>query len=218
MRKIGIFLALIAFLLFLFIGFQAANLFTASGEEQSGNLVSTEEAAQSNILVVHIDHLDAQVPTLVSLWVVFTYQVEPVSLTFLPIYPTGRSGETDLAARFSLSLDRTVSENFLAQVKKEYNIQWDHVVLIDQAGVTYWSRFLSGAEFSQEPGPDLLRPEIQLITTFCGAIRDRGSSLLSGLDWGQISPDHLRTDLPFDQVMANWDRIQTSGLCDVYGQ
>ncbi|TLN24196.1 hypothetical protein FDZ74_03105, partial [bacterium] len=79
MRKIGIFLALIAFLLFLFLGFQAANLFTAPGEEQSGNLTSTDEAAQSNILLLHIDHLDAEAPALVSMWVIFSYQVDPVS-------------------------------------------------------------------------------------------------------------------------------------------
>jgi hypothetical protein len=216
MRKTGIFLALIAFSIFLFLGFQVAKLFASPGEGQSGNLASEVETVQSNILIIHIDQIASDTPRLISMWVVFSYQADPVSLTFLPIYPTGKSGESDMAARFSLSEDKTISPGFLNQLQKDYNFQWDKIVLIDQEGVAYWSRIIQGSEFSQWMDENRLQPEINLVTNFCSAIRERGSDLLADLDWSQLIPDHMHTDLSFDQVMSGWDRIQNSGLCEVF--
>lgn len=218
MRKTGFFLALIAFIVFLFLGFQVAKLFADPGEEQSGNLASEVDAVQSNTLFIHVDRLDAEYPRLVSMWVVFTYAADPVSMTFLPIYPTGKSGETDLAARFTLSDDLTVSPGFLEKLQEDYNFQWDHIVLIDGEGVAYWNRFIRGSEYFQPTEGDVLQPEIDLITDFCASVRENGSGMLAGLDWSQLIPAHMRTDLAFDQVLSTWDRIRNSGKCEVFDQ
>ncbi len=221
MRKIGIFLALLAFLIFVFLGFQVAKLFTQPGTEQSGNLASTEGAQQYNFLIVHVDQLDSDRPALVSVWVAFSYEADPASISFLPIYPTNRSGESDLAVRFSLSKDRNISPAFLEQLRKEYNLQWSHVVIIDQTGAAYWNRFLTGGDFAQDLESDsetLLKPETDLLGAFCVALRERGSGVLTGLEWNQVIPAHLQSDISLDQVIGDWDRIQKSGLCDVFGQ
>lgn len=221
MRKIGFFLALLAFLIFLFLGFQVATLFISPGGEQSGNLTSTEESFQSNCLILHVDQLNGERPALTSIWVAFSYKADPASLSFLPLYPTGRTGEEQMAARFSLSSGDRISNAFLEQLQREYSLQWDHIVLIDQDGAAYWMRFLTGGEFNQPPdatGETLIKSESDLLAAFCEAVRGRGSAVLTGLDWSQISPDHLRTDIPFDRVMGDWDRIQKSGLCDVFGR
>lgn len=221
MRKIGIFLALLAFILFLFLGFQVAKLFAAPGEIQSGDLPSQDEVAQSNILLVHVDQLDRENPALVSLWVIFSYRADPVSLTFLPIYPTGKEGETDQAALFSLSSDKKISPDFLERLQNQYNLQWSRLILIDDAGASYWSQFMTGTPFSQTISSDprtLIQPETDLISAFCDSVRERGSGLLTSFEWNQIIPDHMRTDLPFDSVVSELDRIQKSGLCDVFGQ
>lgn len=221
MRKIGYFLALLAFLLFVFLGFQVAKLLPTPGAEQSGNLVSAADAQQYNFLIVHVDQLDSDNPALISVWVAFSYQADPASLSFLPIYPANREGEADLASHFSISKEKNIAPAFLEQLQKEYNLQWSHVVIIDQVGASYWTRFLSGVEFSQTFGSDnqtLLKPETELLSSFCGALKDRGSGVLTGLEWNQVIPAHLQSDISLDQVIGDWDRIQKSGLCDVFGQ
>lgn len=221
MRKIGIFLALIGFLLCLFLGYQAAQLLTSPAEKQSGDLASETDSSQSNILIVHIDHMDAEEPKLISLWVAFSYQADPASLTFLPLYPTGKAGESDLVTRFSLSKNKKISAGFLESLRKTYSFQWKYIVLIDQEGANYWAALLNNSEFSQplDAGNEaVLKPEIDLIAILCGNLRERGSSLLDGIVWDQITPDHMRTNLPLDQVVADWARIQKSGLCDVFSK
>jgi hypothetical protein len=221
MRKIGIFLALIGFLLCLFLGYQAAQLLTSPAEKQSGDLTSETDSSQSNILIVHVDRLDADSPKLITLWVAFSYQADPASLTFLPLYPAAKAGENDLAGRFSLSKEKEISSSFLEALRKYYSFQWKFIVIIDQKGVEYWAGVLNAGEFAQsfEDGKDtLLKPEIDLLANFCGNLREHGSGVLDGLDWGQITPDHMRTNIPFDQLKDDWDRIQKSGLCDVFSQ
>ncbi|WP_152031804.1 hypothetical protein [Longilinea arvoryzae] len=184
-------------------------------------MAATAGEQQYNFLIVHVDQLDSDHPALISVWVAFTYLADPASISFLPIYPTNRNGEMDLAAHFSLSKEKTISTAFLEQLQKEYNLQWSHVVMIDQKGASYWTRFLTGAEFSQTLDSDnqtLLKPEIDLLGSLCSALRERGSGVLTGLEWNQVIPDHLRTDISLDQVIGEWDRIQKSGLCDVFGQ
>jgi len=221
MRKIGIFLALIGFLLCLFLGYQAAQLLTSPAEKQSGDLTSETDSLQSNILIVHIDSLKAEEPKLISLWVAFSYQADPASLTFLPLYPTGKAGESDLATRFALSKDKEISASFLESLRKTYSFNWKYLVLIDQEGANYWATLLNNREFSQplDAGNEaVLKPEIDLIANLCGNLRERGSGLLDGIVWDQITPDHMRTNLPLDQLVADWDRIQKSGLCDVFSK
>ena len=221
MRKIGIFLALLAFLLCLFLGYQVSQLLTSPAEKQPGDLTSVTDSSQSNILLVHVDRLDAEEPKLISLWVAFSYQADPVSLSFLPLYPTGKTGESDLAARFSLSKEKDISASFLEALRKNYSFHWKYIVIIDQVGAGYWAGLLNGSEFAQplDEGNDaLLKPEIELIANFCGNLRERGSGVLAGFDWGQISPDHMHTNFPLDQVASDWDRIQKSGLCDVFSK
>lgn len=218
MRKTGIFLALIAFAAFLFLGFQAADLFPSPEQEQSGDLASEVASVQSNTLLVHVDHLDAEYPSLVSMWVIFTYTADPVSMTFLPIYPTGRNGESDLAARFALSADLDITPGFLSQVQKDYSIQWDYIVLIDNEGIAYWNQFIRGNDYAQPAEGNILQPEVDLATDFCASIHENGSGMLVGLDWSQLIPAHMRTDLAFDQVLTTWDRVRNSGKCEVFGQ
>ncbi len=221
MRKIGIFLALIGFLLCLFLGYQAAQLLTSPAEKKPGDLASETDSSQSNILIVHVDHLDAEEPKLISLWVAFSYQADPASLTFLPLYPSAKAGEPDLAERFSLSKDKEISASFLESLRKNYSFQWKFIVIIDQEGADYWAGALDAGEFVQpfEEGKEaLLKPEIDLLAKFCGNLREHGSGILDGLDWGQISPEHMRTNIPLGQLRGDWDRIQKSGLCDVFSQ
>lgn len=218
MRKIGIFLALIGFLLCLFLGYQAAQLLTSPAEKEPGDFASVTDASQSNILIVHVNHLDAEEPLLISVWVAFSYQADPVSLTFLPLYPTGKTGELELAGRFSLSKEKEISASFLDLLRKDYSFQWKYFVLIDQEGADYWANLLNGSEFSQPldaKNEAVLEPEINLIASFCSNLRERGSGILSGMDWGQISPDHFHTNLPLDQLINDWDRIQKLSLIHI---
>ena len=217
MRKIGIFLALLAFLLFLFLGLQAARLFVAPGDGPSGNLSSPATSLQSNILLVHVNRLDGDNPALVSLWVVFSYQAEPPSLTFLPVYPTGKDRDGDLAALFSITPDGKISTTFLQRLEREFQVDWDHQVVIDDAGLDFWSQHLTGGDYTQSANGDgLLQSEFNLYSKFCIDVRDNGSQLLSSADWNQVVPRHLSTDLPLDAGFAELDRIQRSGLCDVF--
>lgn len=219
MRKIGIVLALLAFLLFLFLGLQAAKLFVAPGDGQSGSLSSTESSVQSNILLVHVNRLDGNAPALVSLWVVFSYQAEPPSLTFLPVYPTGKDRDGDLAGLFSMTSERKISTAFLQRLEKEFQVDWDHLVVIDDAGLDFWSQQLTGGELSRSANGDgggLLHSELNLLKKFCADVRGNGSKLANSLDWSQIAPDHLSADLPLDAGFKELDRIQQSGLCDVF--
>jgi len=219
MRKIGIVLALLAFLLFLFLGLQAAKLFVAPGDGQSGSLSSTESSVQSNILLVHVDRLDGNDPALISLWVIFSYQAEPPSLTFLPVFPTAKNRDGDLEESFSMAPDGKISAAFLQRLEKEFQVDWDHLVVIDDAGLDFWSQHLTGGEFSQQANGDgdgLLPSEINLFSKFCANVRGNGSQIASSLDWNQIVPVHLSADLPLDTGFAELDRIQQSDLCDVF--
>jgi hypothetical protein len=217
MRKIGIFLALLAFLLFLFLGLQAARLFVAPGDGPSGNLPSPATSLQSNILLVHVNRLDGDNPELISLWVIFSYQAEPPSLTFLPVYPTGKDRDGELAASFSITSDGKVSTTFLQRLEREFQVDWDHLVVIDDAGLDFWSQHLTGGDYTQSTNDGgLLHAEINLYSKFCAEVRNNGSQLLSSADWSQIVPRHLSTDLPLNAGFAELDRIQRSGLCDVF--
>jgi len=224
MRKPVIVLTIIAFIACFLIGLYLAEIVPGKGSitgQSSNQPLSTPASRfQHNILIIHVDDLQAQSPQLVSIWGLIVYFPDP-KLIFQRVYPLDMLENDKIEASFALSAGKVPNATFLKTLNKSLNIVWDNYILMDtQAGdhLSAWSGgpVLSGAEAGQE---QLITVEGDAVRKLCEKFASQRPGSRDPFDWQSMIPDHFLTNIPFDFGLLSIDRLSqgdTPIKCDIY--
>ena len=201
------------------IGFLFANqiwqaLFTTPANSTSGKTLAFSQ--QRNVLIIHTNELHNPNPNLISVWALFMTQSDPPNIAFKAIYPPLPPSKSlvPLDTLFSLTPQADVSPSFLRGMQA-YDFQWDSVIVLDNQAVYTLGEWFTGQEPNIQPlapsTPDadrkVLTSEQTLFEQMCAQLTTPSTQNPKTTDWREIIPNHMKTDLQFDNVMVLWTRL-----------
>lgn len=209
MSKEKIFIVILIFLLFLVMGFCAAS---QGFGKLLGFLSDTPPTPpmQVNYIYIHVDAIENKNPKVLSIWGIFTYQGDPVSIKARSLYPS-KNLQGDLAANaFALAPDGLPTPEFINLVKTTFDIPIDNYLVVDDNGVSIlyaWANDIDPKVVIDTQAP----PDLRLFESGCERIRDGRVKQGISAQWDLLYPDHFRTNFGFDEFMVQWKTIVEAG-------
>lgn len=226
MKKSLVFLLLIVFFLCAGTGFVGAKKLARPLSRVVPTPTPQPETAapaqshQRNFLLIHIDDLNSPQPMLISLWMAFQTLYDSPSLTFKALYPNPLDSNAAMVTAVPvLAADGRPSAAFL-EALSGYQVKWNGYFLLDQQAVRALSAALGTETQAQVIDPariaDLalsgLEAETLLLQGACHYLSNKELRAGKAPSWKELIPAHFRTDLDFEEVMVNWDRLAGSAL------
>ncbi len=185
-------------------------------------------SGQQNFLLIHADDLTADQPRLISLWLIMYADYDPPQLAFKNLYPQLSPDESTrkLSDIFRLTAQGNPDEDFLKALR-ENDTHWAAYILVDHQGIQVMlgnleknlATTLSAAAASAHPIATTLQLETAILERFCSHLTTEKSKALDISTWSVLIPTHLRTDLQFETIMVNWNRLtamETKPGCRVF--
>ena len=216
-KVIIVLLASLVFVACGFIGYQLANRVnpakipassTASGRVGQGE--------QHNLVVLQVDRLDSYQPKLVSIWFASLYFMDsdPPMLTLGQLYPTLSNNNINqsIARSFALDGEGEPSTGFWRNLDV-YKINWEGYLLVDAVTMQRVMEWVNGpgdyiALLSS--GPESSDERNQLAGQSCQRIAGIDTRQDPALQWGDLVPDHFRSNLHMEDALAYWNRVTTA--------
>lgn len=229
MKKIAIFLILLVFAAFAYLGFQAASTLRANSaiDGMPANAATALASTQQNVLLVHVDDLSAAKPKLISVWGVFVYYANNNQVMFIPLLPSYDSAvQNQMLTDFSLDKSRHISTRFISRLQQKFNIKVTGVVMVDNAGLSILSTQFTGQTNPVVAAVPEGKDQIHLVLmngqfffqSICATVQSKNKDIYTALDWGQLAPDHLVTTIPFETIMVDFQKVfgsSASNQCSV---
>lgn len=204
------------------LGFRAAISGLGKVNESSSGGAAPTAPPQKNILIVSVDSLGSANPQLVSAWVLFAVSSEPSpSLVFLPVYHMdGRYPQAmHLANSFAFMRNSEPSDIFQSEMLAYLNIaRFDAYVSLDSQAVSVFARLFPGSQPTHQPFEVSTQDHVLVLRDICAALEARASATAADLNWGEIVPEHFRTEMSFPDFTADWilfTRSQSIPHCEV---
>lgn len=188
---------------------------------------AASQSAQKNIVVIHVDDLDAKNPELVSVWSLFSLVNEQTYLTMTPLYPgtVPDPALSRLASTFDLNGRKKPAKDFL-EALQAFQVTWDGYILVDHQGMMALNEWLGGNPSSirlvdqgNNDAAMILQEESLLLTGICHGLNQTGFAPDESAQWGAVYPDHLKTDLSMRKIIPQWQQLnegQAPLVCNVF--
>lgn len=175
---------------------------------------SQSASQQINMLVVSIDSFDSPNPRLISAWVLFAVPADPSpSLVFLPVYTQdGRyANAAQLGGVFALTSAGKPTVEFEKAVLETIQLaRFDQYVVLDTQAVSAFTSLVPGALPSPQPFQVAVPDDELMIRSLCAAFTNRDANTHLEMQWGQIVPEHFRTEMDFPTFTGNWNKFTQS--------
>jgi hypothetical protein len=140
------------------------------------------------------------------MWAVFFTQANPPAIVIKSLYPQLTGNElTAFEYQFALNDEGMLSNNFLNALRS-YDLTWNGLILIDDAGLHGLSRYIleeGSGENTQAGLPVIMGgmlEEYALYDRLCLALPVKTSPP----NWDNIVPNHVRSDLPLEYAKIFW--------------
>lgn len=181
-----------------------------------------ESNNQVRLLVLMVDELSSDNPELLSVWSVVLYYPEPKGIIFVPLSNPFTANYKNIQKAFDLTESYDPDPELLKDLQKQFRTRWEGSVVLDKAAMSILVQWLTNGNYS----PGLQNMDIEQITEdnyfnniqqICAFMRSSPANSLENLNWSTLVPEHFRTNLPFDKVMATWQNLigSSAPLCDL---
>lgn len=196
------------------------------------SLPTESPTGQRTILIIGIDELQAPVPSLKSVWVLFYIPSSP-GMTLVPLYPAMSNNQTEpdaaLAASFALTPEKTPAQSFVDALDGK-DVHWSHYAVLDAVGLAALIDTLGGVDISADhlDGNSVvaglsaieadtvhsLESQSDLIKGLC-AIPGRPGVVIDVPAIFNLLNGHLSTNITADLVISDWNSLGMLGgqLC-----
>lgn len=236
MKVVVVFLAVIAFIICLYLGLHLGGLtgLAATSTPTVTSIFSptlTGNQQQQTVVLIQADDLSSSSPRLVGIWLVFYYADNP-KLTLLLLYPSLNENNqvkaSELGQKFALTANGDLSPDFL-QVLHSYNFHSTGTLITDNNALAHWIDWLGGIPYHGSPtlltGSEVVarmpaaNPSNLDTGSWMKEVTDGVCTQLNILpasaNWKNLTntmqPAHFNTDLNIDGLIANWNNLKNSG-------
>lgn len=168
----------------------------------------TASQKQQTVAFVYVDDLENQKPNLISVWVFFISNSNPLILKFLPLLPTSDLSQTqELASKFSLTDTGGIATSFLTAINDSYQLNLHDYVVLDSDGmalVSQWtlnkkSLIPTKVPMTQTESNKVLSATRKYLQSLCSYIPTTDGSAVP-IHWEQLIPDHMRSNLTLEDL------------------
>lgn len=219
MKKVYLLIALVLFIIFAYFGFKAASNLDA---KSSGSTPLTLDLPgnQQNFLIVHVDDLTNNRPQLISVWGVFIMFNSPPQLMFVPLYPSADVTSKALENSYGSSRAGSLDAKFIDEIEGQYNITTSGYILVDNAAVGLFRKWLTGKDETISTTPPRSPDENRLVLyngqeyfqELCSDFSESGAKpFFNSIKWSQVLPDHFSTNLSFETCTLAQDLLKSAG-------
>jgi hypothetical protein len=198
----------------LLIGAKLANVSLSSDE----NIVinnDTQEQNQMRMLVFIVDELNKKNPELSAVWSVIFYDQDSSGLMFIPLTDVNADGFKDINRSFILTTEKNPHEKTIKFFNTKFKTKWDAYIILDRYAVEYLLKWITRDSLDMNSMVELSKPN--LIQNMCASITSGELIALDTLEWTLISPDHFKTNLTFDRIVDEWQKLSEPDfiLCEI---
>ncbi len=208
--------ALLAFTVFAFAGFLLAVRADNLARLPIAHRIALQDR-QNNLVLIQVSSLESRQPELRSIWVVLRFlSDDQTALTFVRLYPNtddAKSAEK-LAATFGLTNTGQPAPVFLREVEAK-GVRFSGYLLVDDDAMRQVAAWVREASPKANTSGDA-----QVLESGCLTLNTAGGGVLPPFDWASFS-GHLNTNLAFDDIMVEWNRLTSSQLplrCELASQ
>jgi hypothetical protein len=205
-----------------------SDLGSSSGSAGTVDAATSMASSQQNFLLVRVDDLTAENPKLVEMWIVLTLYSDPPQVMFIPLYPKYDAGQNAaIASAFALDSQGNLSGKMTSKVSDLFDVAVNGYLMTDSAGMNAIAAWygIDGIAASASPAQSdteihgiLLNSQV-FLQSVCRQLKNGQSmQLYTSMRWSQLAPQHFQTDMPFEQLIAAWDKVNRSSppqQCDV---
>ena len=213
-KFLRILIIIFLFLMCLLIGAKLANV-SLSGDENIVINNNTQDQNQIRLLVFIVDELNKKNPELNAVWSVILYDQDSSGLMFIPLTDTNSEGFKEIKRSFILTTEKNPHEKTIKFFNTKFKTKWDAYILLDRYAVEYLLNWITRNSLDVNSMVELSKPV--LIQNMCASITTGKLITLDTLEWNLISPDHFKTNLTFDRIVAGWQKLSDSNviLCEI---
>jgi hypothetical protein len=166
----------------------------------------TEIAGQTNFLLFQVDSLKSEAPELISIWAILIQVEEPTYVVFKRIAPGSIANTQTKDTQISFALeDGDLPVNFFSQSIQKLNLDIDSYFLLDtQAILALINDYTGQAVFSEGVVDD------PVLTQVCSKLGQAEQNPASQIEWNNLIPLHMRTNLSFETFATIWEDLTRS--------
>lgn len=217
MKKALVILVVLVFAACLWIGFDAASKLAngSGGLTVLARNTSPLPAQQHNLLLVHTTSLDHSQAKLVSVWAAYISFTNPPQMILMPLYPQAGGDRPAFATQTVLDSENRVSDKFIKSVQETYALPFTGYALVDSEGVQAFNKWFLNQEITLDANiisdptlqSQVLNASQQFFTHTCALFEKGDYNPLSKIRWSSILPDHFRTNLSFETLTLDLEKI-----------
>lgn len=180
---------------------------------------SNQSLFRINLIMVDVDDLTNQSPTLLSVWGVFLNidKNNSMGIDYMPLYPVPGFPEdnAEIDNLFSLENRKSLSPQFLEYLGKTYRFPWDNYIVLDHRAVVILSDWITGIpadiQSAKPIGPEeeknLVREQETLLLDICQSLTQENLQGRASLKWQKVIPAHFLTNQSERTLLDNWALI-----------
>jgi hypothetical protein len=234
MKNYRVLFFLIIFIICAASGMLAANRLIEGGilEQNTRQVTRQPEmnpSGQNTVVVVRVDDLELEKPSLISVWVAFIGPEELPSVSMVALYPNASTSElaTRLAQAYYVQTNHTLPARFWTALQA-FNFTWDGYFLLDEEGLYASAGWLvpnvprkhAVPPINPELALMLIGQEAEFYETICASLALQPEQHGPKPDWNSLIPSHMRTDLSLEYTALIWQRISNPAAppdCNIMG-
>lgn len=229
MKKIVLVLVALLFLASLYMGFRAADRLNEHMQHPTGATGFDSTSVQQNYLLVHVSETGGESSVLVSVWGLFVNYTSPPHLAFVSLYPvTDADVDSDPFSFFRLNHDATIPDRVIKKIERQYDIETNGYILLDNFAVTSIEAWLGQGSFRLPQQQPLSPQEVKSIITreqasinsICAQIGQNGfDQVLDDIRWTELLPEHFSTSLTAESWLQAMNTLTSAGnieSCEVF--
>ncbi len=211
---------LIIFIACLILGYcTTGDLIHPNATAQQPQVDSNQSKFRINLIMVAVDDLTNQSPTLLSVWGVFVNidKNDRMEIAFKPLYPAPASPNinTEIDNLFSLESQKDLSQRFLQYLAETYRFPWDNYIVLDHRAVAILSDWITGIPAdiqstkpkNPEEEKNLIAEQETLLLDICQSLTQDSLQGKPPLTWQKVLPAHFLTDQSERTLLNNWALI-----------
>jgi hypothetical protein len=173
---------------------------------------------QSSWIMLHVDDMTIEQPKIVSVWAMFlTFSPGP-QVFFKPLYAFDASSNKypHLGKVFTVSADRTISQDFIKELNRLIPHQ-SGMVIMDDIGYEAFTDWFTTPAITHESQPFVPQTGFTRIDTFkgeswnyvqiCKTLENTAHPSLTDLPWRKLLPNHLVAYPTFQSLTSLWKRL-----------
>lgn len=187
---------------------------------------NAEQNDQQRIVLILVDDLQAKLPLIESIWMVYTYPNAQPYLVFTPIYSLKDiKDHPELQENFKNNILGKISAGFWQTLGKEYTLKWNASIIVDNESLSLFYKQVAGKNApkalsiaaDQNMPADYDTVLVKTLKAYCKKLKTGTNNAKFSLDWSTLQPN-IESGISTHKMIESWNwflKNQQESPCNI---